>query len=445
MSGPEREVTLKPPGAGAYRVTIVGASQDNVVSSLVVGGRDEPAQLAPGDYTAFIESVSSTGNTVTTFSVPDRGPAVVELGPNPDQDQSSQIQAMFRPSHGGQDDVNLDAVYARFFKTTMAHARKLSAADAPPAVRSAPAPESRPFVIGVSGDTAPQRHGGWRAAEIETQIEPPSTSGEVTFVVMRPQDWLQRPKLRLTISVAGDTAWRMGLPLFYDGVRLTLRPTRGPAGADLIVSMRPVDENRAVIVGSLQRALPDEVDQLLQSAGGVADPALAIEILDEKMEDPWAAAAAALLLVRSGRVTGAADHLTRRLADRFDWLPDAAVAAAWVEIMSPTTTPDKSPEEVCLDRLIDARRRGAPYFALSNNLALELLTTLAISSHGVLRRKVNQERTAWSTRSRRALRTGAFLSWELPAGELTSAVLPPANYGTLVKGDLTAEAVTIGS
>ena len=82
----ERSVILKPPGDGAYRVTIVGAKNDNVINSLVTGGHAGTAKLVPGDYTAYIESVSSPGNTVTTFSVPSKVdvPSVIELGPNPD-------------------------------------------------------------------------------------------------------------------------------------------------------------------------------------------------------------------------------------------------------------------------------------------------------------------------------------------------------------------------
>jgi len=168
--------------------------------------------------------------------------------------------------------------------------------------------------------------------------------------------------------------------------------------------------------------------------------ALAIDVLDQKMEDPWAAAAAALLLVRSGRADEIAD-LVFRLADKFEWLSDASVAAAQVEL----TRKDggASSDTRCLERLIEARHRGAPYYALSNNLALEMLTMLSISSHSSLHKRSVQERAAWSTRSRRSLRTGAFFSWELPAGELTSGTLPPANYSTLASGLVSLQAVTL--
>ena len=61
----------------------------------------------------------------------------------------------------------------------------------------------------------------------------------------------------------------------------------------------------------------------------------------------------------------------------------------------------------------------------------------------LLRRRATQERSAWSTRSRRALRTGAFLSCERAPGELSRGELPPENYFPLVRGTVASDGIVI--
>lgn len=419
---PKAFVTLQAPGPGAYRVTVVGSGSANLHHELLLGGRPVETRLAPGRYTAFLESLSSPGRTSITFSVRYAGEiTTVELGPDPDKGTASQAKRISRPSH-----VSLnEAVPVELFPQSW---DDLSSGQE----------QGRRFSIGLSVDTQPGQQGGWQAAACDIALV--ERSDDHAELIVRPSQKNVFRKLRLTVSVDGDVAWRTALAPFADGIRVVVRPADASV-PDVSVRLRPVDERVAMIVGGLQRALPDELDQILEASSAGAEPTLsklsearspaaAAELVSDT-QDPWAAAAAAVFFARSGEIAKVADW-ARHLADAFEIVPDASVAAAWAEV-AVSTSPQEG-ESRCLDRLVRARKMGAPYFIASNVLALEMLTMLGISGSSTVRRKAKTEREIWHRRSRRALRTGAFLSWELPPGTLSRGSLPARSYTTILEG-----------
>lgn len=428
-------ITFQPPGPGAYRIAILGQDASKVAEGLAVGGEACQMELPPGEYTALVQSLSSSGRITQAFSVGEQQTAV-QLTPDPDQDASSRLRQVDRPRE------------PEPAPPMKARGLKLQSAALPGLTKRPPPsnPRARNFAVGISVDTRPGERGGWRAAPFD--LESQSTEdGEMEFR-LPPVDVADLCKIRLTVSVAEDLAWRVGLPRFADGLRIKVRAAIGATTPDLVVSLRPINPTAAVLVGALERATPDEAGTILRQGAGanladdvpMGDAAgLAIDALANKMRDPWAASAAAVLVARTGNIAKVADW-TCRLADTFSQLTDAQVAAAWAEVAREEN--EALGQQRALDRLIDARRRGAPYFAATNALALEMLTSLALGEIPLIQASAKRERASWARRSRRALRTGAFLSWELPPGQLQQGQLPPQTYRTVLQGQVTLDGLT---
>lgn len=426
-NGPNlRRVNFQSSREGAYRVKLVGEDPTSVSTALMMDRLAEPLQLQPGRYTAYIEDFASPGQTVQEIHVPagvGEEPLVIALD---EEEHPYGAASLWRPSRPSRN-VPGDA-FNPWEKTS------IFKSEAEEGVRS------RKFSVGLSCDRNPCGRGGWRAAELpfEQSIDPADSSLILTF--SQPADWRKFPRWRLTVSVEDDVAWRVPLALFRGGLVIRLSPTATASGPDVAVRMMPKAPRTAALVGGLQKHFPDQPDALIEwSSGSPVESALSS--LAEKMSDPWAAAAAALLLVRCGEVARVAQWVTN-LNDRFPWLGDASVAAAWA---GAATSPDaRQVEARALELLIQGRRRGAPYFAASNVLALEMLGALATGSlESAVRARARRERAIWSRHGRRTMRTGVFLSWERSGAGLTTGDLPAANYEVVARGRLTPERISL--
>lgn len=473
----EHHVQLQAPGQGAYRITVRGDEPTSNATLLSVSGAPVDLSLAPGRYTALIESLSSPGTTSRQFVIEAGAPERVEigLGEDPDQSLSSQLTQISRPSQlaarspdiratfpqwasGARDDtlssitnklaLSRSEELKSFVEDANTHLQSLKS-DTTPISVMALEDLTLGFSLGVSADSNPKARGGWTAGPICVERHD-APDGELKLRLWSRDPIEAYQRRRITISVQGDAAWRTGLPLFPDGVWLMLRPSLGPKGPDVTATMRPVSEQAAILIGSLQRALPEEVNGILGGAMGVGVDGVrsdsaglnspAMEALYHKANDPWAAAAGALLLVRTGQSAQAIDW-TLNLADRFPWLPDASVAAAWAEVAASRDS-ELDAEWRSLERLKCARSWGAAYFSASNVLALQMLMALAFGSSMEIRRAAKQERSRWLRHGRRAVRTGAFLAWELPSNSLQSGRLPAKTYNTIVTGTVSGSAIS---
>jgi hypothetical protein len=471
MTAP-RDVQFIAPGNGAYRITVRGADPTSNATALSVAGEPVSLALTPGLYVAFVESLSSPGVTEREFRVDPGSQQSLELslGGDPDQATGSNIartRASAAPqvnlkdlrevlSHNlpgiGQNDPaaitrmlakRADGSLASFVEAANSYLQSHTRTDPKPQAMKA-----RAFSLGLSMNVSPDVRGGWRPAEIAVE-QHEAAEGEVRLKLRSPNPRELSARRRLTVVVAGDLAWRTGLPLFPDGLWLTLRATSGPNGPDVVATRRPVNERTAVLVGALGRALPNEVTGILGAATGVGVDGIdsdgrnlnskAMAALYDKGNDPWAAAAAALLLTRIGKSRNAIDW-TMNLANRFEWLADASVAAAWAEVADPVGSPAEA-EARSLKRLQTARGWGPPYFSASNALALQMLTSLALSASPEVRRGAKAEHGLWTRHGLRAIRGGAFLAWELPGNTLRKGKLPRATYNTIVVGEVCNAAV----
>ena len=421
-----RSVNFRPTREGAFRVKLVGEDPTNVSTGIMMDrGLSEPLKLQPGRYTAFIEDFASPGQTVQEVHISASldsadEPIIIALG-----DEPLSPTSLWRPSRPSRNRPGEEEGGQSIFKSS---------------AEERPRSGSRWFSIGLSCDRNPCGRGGWRAADLPVQRSIDPSDSALVLVLQQPDEWREFPRWRLTISVEDDVAWRLPLALFRGGLEIRLSPTATASGPDLAVRMMPQEARTAALVGSLQKHFPDQPDALIEwSTGSPVEGAL--DSLAEKMSDPWAAAAAALLLVRCGDI-GRVARWVDNLNNRFPWLGDASVAAAWA---GAATSPDaRLVEARALELLIQGRRRGAPYFAASNVLALEMLGALATGSlESAVRAGARRERAIWSRHGRRMMRTGVFLSWERSGAGLTSGELPTANYKILAQGRLTPERISL--
>lgn len=136
-------------------------------------------------------------------------------------------------------------------------------------------------------------------------------------------------------------------------------------------------------------------DSLAYGAGndlfglGESVAAHAQALLSEKERNPWLAAAAALALLKSGRLSSLHEW-TLTLATRFPFLPDGAVIAAWNILYS---SRDKT---LALRWLLDASERGLPLFSESLRLLVSGLRLFGTEHDEAAR---HWERYLWASRA----------------------------------------------
>ncbi|MGB3624409.1 MAG: hypothetical protein WA989_01185, partial [Henriciella sp.] len=122
-----------------------------------------------------------------------------------------------------------------------------------------------------------------------------------------------------------------------------------------------------------------------------------------------------------------------------EWAPhisDANVAAAWAEVLREDTSPEAA-ERKAVDRIVQARRTGAPTFRISQALATELLrAVLGQTRSAGLRSQCIKELQRWNRRARRMLFDVPYMAWEKSGEDLQSGAFDARWYTTIVKGQL---------
>jgi pYEATS domain-containing protein involved in immunity len=416
---------LESPGAGAYRVRLIGAEPTEVATALFAGANDvQFVTLKPGDYTAWIEPIGSA-NTVTQ---------VVRL------DKRSEGAVFLHDDFGATPVSLIDSSTARPSWSGDAAAREK--------IDSAGPSQPRAFSIGVSVDMPAGARGRWRAKAPRLTLEAATGDG-LSLVIRRPAQWRDLPRWQLTVAVEDDAQWRIPLPLFKGGLQLLFTPVEAPTGLDVALIMLPRDPAKAALAASLDQLFADSPAQVVQSNVGSSNQSgslqpRALDLLSSKMEDPGAAAAAALLLARNNQI-GPFAKAVRRLCERYPWLADAKVAMAWAVASGPGSR--ERVEARCLAEIKAARSCRAPYFVAAHALALEMLTALALGGGGKVREAAARERERWVRRSRHRMPTGPYFSWEEPArrktGRLSTTYHVLLAAGKLRDGKIVAQAARL--
>jgi hypothetical protein len=422
MISEKKVYRFKSPGEGAYRVQLLGADPSASTSISFLGGGDiQRVELPTGDYTALIQPLGTSEQTQQALTLDDASVAIAL------QDQISW---------GGLAQVKPQT--ARPSWTARYDAKMATGLETGP-------DRPKAFNVGISVDDLPGARGGWRAAAPHLAQAMSDGSG-LALMIRRPSDWKARPRWRLTIGVEGDGLWRVPLPLFRGGLELMLTPVSTPTGADLALSLTPKDPAKAALVANLHQTFAADPKRLVRAAlssapsgGGLGgDP---VEVLSERLDDPWIAAAAALLIARNGEIRKV-EKGVRRLHEAYPWLPDAAVAVAWAYAAGKGDRGDI--EAQCLNAIVSARMGGATFFVAADALAADMLTALSIGAVAAeVRAKAKKELGVWNRRSRRRMPTAPFLSWEDPLKTEDDWRLSRRDYALLAEGALRDGAIAL--
>lgn len=412
-----RAYRIKPPSDGVYQVRLVGQDPANTASlAFTGGGAAKTVNLKPGPYTAWIEPLSGS-SSAQELHLDAQGTVQLRDEVNWGLATSSR-EAPARPSWAG---------------TVEAKAMARESQDKP-----------RPFVIAMSLDERPGELGGWRGARPPMVLNDADGAGLV-LQLKRPTDWRSRYRWRLTIAIGGRGPWRVPLPLFRGGLQIAVSPVVSPTGPDVGLTLSPADPVKAALVASLHRMFGGSATEVVRAAASAGVPgttpvASAVDVLSDRLDDPWAAAAAALLMARSGEIDKV-EAGARRLYSRFPWLPDVAVVVAWAD--AGAKGPRGEVEARCFEGIKKARIQGATYFIAADALVTDMLTGLSMAAaDDNLRKAAREELGVWTRRSRRRMHSGPFLSWEDPPGK-SDLQLTGKDYDIVCRGCLTLDKVLV--
>lgn len=425
------------PGAGAYRVKLLGDDVANNASMLLAGDGDiSSLSLSPGIYTAIIEPIGS-GETI-------RQPVELQSGAS---DPIKLLDAIFDGTYSlpaGVETFKLDLAEA-FAAPNENVVVELSSepivqtssrpirygAKARDTIESGDTPARRGFSLALSVRHARDPGGMWRPSQLSTTVSD-QPSGGIAIVLRKPSDWRTRPIWRLTAAVKDDPRWRMRIPLFNGGLQVVLTPTSTPSGPDLAVTVAPRNSGRAALVSNLESMFLGSATEVIRATlpafrdGGSED--LIASLMDAD-EDPWTITVAALLLARTEELAPMSSSL-RVFAKKWSWLPDIAVLQAWVTARDRQINREKR-DETCLALLRDIP--GRPYFAATQTLGQDLLTGLALGGGSAIRPPAASQLDRWCRLGSRQIPTGPLLAAE--DGRLAKGVsLSRRNYETFATG-----------
>jgi hypothetical protein len=297
-------------------------------------------------------------------------------------------------------------------------------------------PSAPLFAIGMSS-ASPLEFGSkkWRAEMLPVSVK--SVPGGLSLQFEDMPNWSERPLWRLTLSVAGDSALRMQLPLFTGGVSVDVVRVETAAGPDVRMFAHPINPHLATLVDNMDALLAGDFGRdtrtTLPESPLFDRPSRAL-----LEDDPWTNAFLALIDARTGpmrRIT-VENVLDRANASR--WLPDLSIVAAW--LVAAEASDSASVEERCL-ALIRAARR--PYFRTAARMALDMLSAIeAGSSDANMRKAAHREGNKWRRNARQNVDSGSIVVWELDGKALEQGRLD-AGFATIVAGRVTSDGLEL--
>lgn len=439
---PAREYHLSSPGEGVYRVILEEVATGTAAQAFFTGIHDvETVRLPPGDY---LSAITDVGKNLVVAGERVRLPDVGGLVALP------RFQEPIRRSGLGSGraasglntraSTMMDARSSRGSADGAAADRQTghreSLRDASPdrgMTADGRAAASLLFDAALSEDVAPGSIGGWRApVELSVTTNRDGETGALR-IEMEDRAQVRRSRLRLTVGIEGRPAIRVPLPLFLGGLAVTITPTRTVRGPDVQVEVAARDVRTQGLLVALGDLDPEEAASVVTWASGTQADAVAV--LADKSRDLWAAAAAALVLTRIGRLEEVADwsHNLARLAPH---IADAGVVAAWATLGF-GNGPNDVVEDHAMDLLRRSARTGAPTFTAGNSLLLEVLGGLRASA---IQKRVARQADAEYRRATRRSRSRVFRSplmiWEQSGERLQGGRLRGPRYFSVAHGEL---------
>lgn len=465
------EFTLRSPGDSAYQVQLYGRAGVELADFTMMGAEDSKTVcLQPGEYTGRI--VDLVGRTVEESPIvlregTDISGIALRFHPGQDIDETYRwnstkgVGKAYRNASLVNENSLLNFAEERGFfdrlvvrterwadeasrQSKLAESRyqatKRDLRRTGKMLRSAFTPNKSEvsdlaFDIAMSEDRTLGTRGGWSIpenVEVKTSVSP---GGALTISVSPSRPDRPVSRLRLSVSVEGAPLVRIPVPLYRDGVAVTLEPVDGGKRADFAVEIEALDDRIQSLVTALSNLDSENASKLLELVVGSHGDA--VVVLAQKKSDFWAATVAALLLVRCGKELGR-EHWLRNLAEWAPHISDASIAAAWSTAASDGDT--RQMERRVISLLAKSSEIGAPNFMVGQRMGVELLDSLRSTAQDVEVRALAREHyNRWARRVQGRLTNTPYLIWEDLADNVRQGTLPAEPYGRIVNGTLGGE------
>ena len=431
MSGNlDQTYSIVPPPNGLWRLTMreIGPYSSAASESRLLTGGETSMRLLPGRYLAQLENVGGFRDPVY-FSVQlDKKDRVISLpdvvsGNEPSHDPRLQ-PSMIRPS--------VREMYRSAWQDDL---RELSLLEARVPGTRGEASQVKEVSVAVSENVrVGAGRGGWEPLE---RVSASAESGSygalsVVFREIEPED---RNRVRVSVGIEGSAALRIPIPLFTSGLKLRLAKLKNTK--DLRPIIEPSDVQINALVAALHSLSDIEAVSVLRWSDGL-QLSDAVRMLEVKRQDYWAATAAALLLVKIRALDVETAQWVLNLVRLAPHIPDASIAAAWSSAIVHRDNDDV--ENIVLGYLRKGLRTGGTTYAISQALAIDLLSSLRTSAKDAeVRKLADADVKIWLRRKSISMVSGAFSFWEQSGPNLRSGDFPLERYTVLAKGQLSGD------
>jgi hypothetical protein len=452
------KVTIQPPkDAGAARISVFAPDGRMLAAPRLVlppNGTFEFDAPKPGTYTASLESLGAghalwsfpvEGSEVLTVQAPPLG--LARAGRPGAADASIGLGESDPVGPGEIATVDIGADYEREaspdgFRTHtfgLGIQRDVLSAmvtASPTSLSLSPAPGPA-YSLGLSYDSRPLSHGGWRPFMADKMVRMRHTDlGDVEVNFDRGDELLppnSGARLRLSFAIEATRVQRILVPLFAGGVTARLRTATTPYLSNDKLSIVPSRPETHALLQALT-SNSTEVATGIWKEIGLGPAHLARYASADVNDDPWVSVAVGLLMLRLGRLRDN-DYWIDGLAQRHPWVADASILAAHQRLAQ--TPPDV---DGALKYLQQARRVGAVYFFEANRQQGDLLVALAADApQNAHRQLAAAELRRWRTNLANQVQVGAFFSWLMTHGARTRGGLDQRYSAIVDSGRLMAQ------
>jgi hypothetical protein len=452
---------IAPPDSGTARITIIGShgvsrlwreGQGSTSITTPYVNRVEIRDAAPGSYIALIEPLGEPA-VVYPFVLDEtddevRAPAIREI---------REIGDIAPP-----ESWRIEVAAEESSRSLNAHADTGATSLSPQVLDDVRLPNEAErtqapcFSVGLSADMQAFRYGRWRPYVGPWPTSITSTAETVVLTIKRGYELLvrhqtgnnnapsleDRTRLLLSIAIEALCVQRLLVPVFAGGVqvKLALDSLQG-----LSVDVLPVDSEKKSLVRALSTAIGDEAEAIWTDFA--KNKSVSDYIYSGTEEDPWIAIVAVLICMRFPNIDDSqVMSWATTLADRYSWIPDCHIVLARMRLLSAGNSREDriSAADKALDGLCIARRRGAPFFAYSNTLLRDMLTTLADGAPAKRQRsRAAAEIVGWRRHLPHQKQAGASFSWTITNGARSYGGVDSRYSSVLVTGIIQAKSFKV--
>ncbi|MGD0104111.1 MAG: hypothetical protein ABSC06_08750, partial [Rhodopila sp.] len=241
-----------------------------------------------------------------------------------------------------------------------------------------------PFSVGLSYDSHPGTYGGWLPlADGSVEVRHKGGVSELIFPRQdEPLSSIERKRLRLSFALAQTKIQRILVPLFAGGVVVRIEAGVSAEAAESRINIVPSRLETRALLQALVSGSRGTAEKIWEDVSK-CPPQLSLFGSVDVKSDPWVCVAVGLLMIRLGWLTTENNNWIETLAEKYDWVADASILAAYLRLAQ--TRPDV---DGALSFLTKARKVGAVYFFEANRQQSDLLVSLAADAPELNQRSI---------------------------------------------------------